>query len=57
VPIVAVTAFDTAECRRAAEAVGCNDYVAKPVDYERITSLLRRFLPAPLQQRESAPLS
>src|SRR3712207_3896049 len=32
VPIVAVTAYDTTEFRRAAEAVGCNDYVSKPLD-------------------------
>lgn len=45
VPIVAVTAYDTAEFRRAAEAVGCSGYVSKPLDLDRLADLLRRHLP------------
>ncbi len=44
VPIIAVTAYDTAEFRAAARAVGCSDYIAKPIDFERMSSLLRRHL-------------
>ena len=44
VPVVAVTAFDTAEFRAAATAVGCNDYIVKPLDFERLSSILRHFL-------------
>ncbi len=44
VPVVAVTAFDTAEFRAAASAVGCSEYVVKPLDFERLTSILRQFL-------------
>ena len=44
VPVVAVTAFDTAESRAAASAVGCSDYIVKPLDFERLASLLKQFL-------------
>jgi two-component system cell cycle response regulator DivK len=44
VPIVAVTAYDTAEFRAAANAVGCSEYVAKPVDFGQLMTLLNRLL-------------
>jgi CheY-like chemotaxis protein len=57
VPVVAVTAFDTAEFRAAASAVGCSEYVVKPLDLERLTTILKQFLSfasaAPLAQSES----
>ena len=46
VPVVAVTAYDTAESRAAAGAVGCCDYVVKPLDIEHLSALLRRLLPS-----------
>ena len=42
VPVVAVTAYDTAESRAAAGAVGCCDYIVKPLDLERLSALLER---------------
>jgi CheY-like chemotaxis protein len=42
VPIVALTAYDTAEFRAAARAVGCSEYVAKPVGFEQLLSLVSR---------------
>lgn len=45
VPVVAVTAHDTAEFRAAAGAVGCCDYLLKPLDFERLYALLERLLP------------
>lgn len=45
VPVVAVTAYDTAEFRAAASAVGCCDYVVKPLDLDRLGALLGRLLP------------
>ena len=45
VPVVAVTAYDTAESRAAANAVGCCEYVTKPLDHERLQSLLQKLLP------------
>lgn len=44
VPVVAVTAYDTVEFRAAASAVGCSDYVVKPLDFERLGALLKQFL-------------
>ena len=44
VPIVAVTAYNTAEFRAAANAVGCSEYVAKPVDFGQLMTLLNRLL-------------
>jgi CheY-like chemotaxis protein len=46
VPVVAVTAYDSAESRAAAGAVGCCDYVVKPLDLEHLSALLQRLLPA-----------
>ena len=45
VPVVAVTAFDTAEFRAAAGAVGCCDFVVKPIEPEHLTALITRLLP------------
>ena len=45
VPVVAVTAYDSAEARAAAGAVGCCDYVVKPLDLEHLSTLLKRLLP------------
>ena len=42
VPIVAITAYDTAESRAAARAVGCSEYVAKPVGLDELLSLVSR---------------
>ena len=46
VPVVAVTAYDSAEARAAAGAVGCCDYVVKPLDLDNLATLLQRLLPA-----------
>ena len=45
VPVFAVTAFDSAESRAAAGAVGCCDYVVKPLDLDHLSTLLKRLLP------------
>jgi CheY-like chemotaxis protein len=45
VPVVAVTAYDSAEARAAAGAVGCCDYVVKPLNLDNLAELLRRLLP------------
>lgn len=52
VPIIAVTAYDTAEFRAAAKAVGCSGYVAKPLDFKELMSLIDRHLPAALAHAE-----
>jgi Response regulators consisting of a CheY-like receiver domain and a winged-helix DNA-binding domain len=45
VPIVAVSAHDTADFHADALAAGCNDYVTKPIDFDQLESLLARLLP------------
>lgn len=44
VPIVAVSAHDSADFHAEALAAGCNDYVAKPIDFEQLDALLTRVL-------------
>jgi CheY-like chemotaxis protein len=44
VPVVAVTAFDTAEFRAAAGAVGCCDFVVKPIDHEHLSAIITRLV-------------
>lgn len=44
VPIVAVSAHDTADFHADALAAGCNDYVTKPIDFDHLESLLGRLL-------------
>jgi CheY-like chemotaxis protein len=45
VPIVAVSAHDTADFHADALAAGCNDYVTKPIDFDQLEALLVRLLP------------
>lgn len=46
VPIIAVSAYDTEDFFAAARTAGCNEYMTKPVDYDRLDTLLGRFCPA-----------
>ncbi len=45
VPIVAVSAHDTADFHADALAAGCNDYVTKPIDFDQLEALMSRLLP------------
>jgi CheY-like chemotaxis protein len=45
IPIVAVSAHDTADFHAEALAAGCNDYVTKPIDFDQLEALLNRLLP------------
>ncbi|HEY6186772.1 MAG TPA: response regulator [Pyrinomonadaceae bacterium] len=45
VPIVAVSAHDTADFHADALAAGCNDYVTKPIDFDQLEALLEKLLP------------
>jgi two-component system, cell cycle response regulator DivK len=45
VPIVAVSAHDSPETRTEALAAGCDEYVTKPIDFDQLDRLLKRFLP------------
>ena len=44
VPIVAVSAHDTADFHSDALAAGCNVYVTKPIDYPELEELVQRLL-------------
>jgi two-component system, cell cycle response regulator DivK len=46
VPIVAVSAHDSPGLRIEALAAGCDEYVTKPIDFDQLSSLLNRLLPA-----------
>ena len=50
VPIVAVSAHDTADFHADALAAGCNDYVTKPIDFDQLEALLNRLLPKNSEQ-------
>ena len=43
-PIVAVSAYDSPESRKEALAAGCNEYLAKPIDFEQLNLVVNRFL-------------
>ncbi len=44
VPIVAVSAHDTADFHSEALAAGCNAYVTKPIDYSELEAVVARLL-------------
>ena len=44
VPIIAISAHDTTDFRNDALAAGCNEYLTKPVDFNRLENLLRELL-------------
>ncbi|HEX8458559.1 MAG TPA: response regulator [Pyrinomonadaceae bacterium] len=44
-PILALSAYDPAQHRAVAIAAGCNDYVTKPIDYDRLEKLIETFVP------------
>jgi two-component system, cell cycle response regulator DivK len=46
IPIFALSAYDPTQHRAVAMAAGCNDYVTKPIDYDRLEKLIETFLPA-----------
>lgn len=44
VPIVAVSAHDTADFHSEALAAGCNAYITKPIDYPDLEEIVNRLL-------------
>lgn len=44
VRIVAVTAYDMAEARDKAQSAGCDHYLSKPIDFNRLSVLLEKLL-------------
>ena len=46
VPIVAVTAYPMSYTHVKAFAKGCNEYMAKPIDFAELEEILNRYVPA-----------
>jgi CheY-like chemotaxis protein len=44
IPIIAVSAHDTADFQEEALAAGCNGYVTKPIDFMSLETLIARLL-------------
>ena len=44
IPIVAVSAHDSPESRNEALEAGCDAYVTKPIDFDNLHAILRRFM-------------
>ena len=53
VPILAVSAHDAPESRVEALEAGCDDYVTKPIDFDHLNALLKRFLANRSHERHS----
>ena len=51
VPIVVVSAHDPAKHRNLALAAGCNAYVQKPIDFDRLDELIVSLLPQDSAQK------
>lgn len=44
VPIIALSAYDPAQHRAVALAAGCDDYLLKPIDYDRLEQMINSLL-------------
>ncbi len=44
IPIVAVSAHDTADFHHEALAAGCNAYITKPIDFSELEEVIRRMI-------------
>jgi two-component system, cell cycle response regulator DivK len=45
VPIIAVSAHDTADFKEEALTAGCNSYITKPIDFGELEKLISNLLP------------
>jgi len=45
VPIIACTAHNQWEWRAKSISAGCDGFIAKPIDFDQLSQLLRRLLP------------
>ncbi len=46
VPIIAVSAHDTADFQNEALAAGCDEYITKPIDFGELEKLIQKLLGA-----------
>lgn len=54
IPIVALTAYALSEDRYRAMNIGCDDFEAKPIDFDRLIRKIEKLLAESSQPRESA---
>ena len=45
VPIVVISGYGTDQHRQSSFDAGCNDYLLKPIDFERLEEILKTFVP------------
>lgn len=43
-PIIIVSALDDEFSRTEARAAGCTDYLSKPIDFDRLTAMLNKYM-------------
>lgn len=51
--IIAITAYDMATARDKAALAGCDHYLSKPIDFNRLSVLLEKLLRAPARAGEN----
>jgi two-component system cell cycle response regulator DivK len=44
IPIIVLSALDDEYTRTEARAAGCNDYLTKPIDLDKLTTLLKKHI-------------
>ena len=54
VPIIAVTGMVTPQFRSEALSAGCNDYLYKPIDFDRLEQLIKTLTPNALRHNLSS---
>lgn len=54
IPIIALTAYALSEDRYRALNIGCDDFEAKPIDFDRLIRKIEKLLSESPRQRETA---
>ena len=53
VPIILISGHDPAKYRTEALSAGCDDYLLKPIDFERLDQILHERIPAAVRARSA----
>ncbi|GIW02438.1 response regulator [Roseiflexus sp.] len=54
IPIIALTAYALSDDRYRALNIGCDDFEAKPIDFDRLIRKIEKLLSTDARQRETA---